>query len=141
MAILSGRFGQVAWDPTGGATPVALVAISDFKLSLKTNYEDVTCFGDTNMVYVPGMRDVSGSLNGFWDSADTSIFWATEATAPGMLELTPNMNEPTFLFKGLAYLDAELDCTVKGAPKVVSTFKAGGPWTQEPPQGTKKAAA
>jgi hypothetical protein len=128
MAILTGRYGLVKYDPAA-TTPVALLSINTWKASFKQDYEDVTCFQDTNKVYVPGLVDVSGSLGGFWNSADVAIFEATKAPTPGMLELQPNSTEALFKWSGLAYLDADIDCTVKGAPKVTSTFKAAGPWT------------
>jgi hypothetical protein len=52
--ILSGRYGKVLYDPLG-ITPVEIASLNGFKLSLKTDYEDVTCFGDLNKVYVPGL--------------------------------------------------------------------------------------
>lgn len=131
MSIKSGKFGTVKYDPAA-TTPVALISLNTWKLSLKTDYEDVTCFGDTNKVYVPGMRDISGSLGGFWNSTNVVLFDATEAAEPGLLELAPNSTEPTFKFSGLAYLDADIDCSAKGAPKVSSSFKAAGPWTEAP---------
>ncbi len=131
MSIKTGRYGTVKWDPAG-VTPVLLIALNGWKLSLKQNYEDVTCFGDTNLVYVPGMRDVSGSLTGFWDATNVQLFQATTASTPGQLELAPNSTEPTYKFSGLAYLDADIDCTVKGAPKVSSNFRAAGAWTEAP---------
>jgi len=132
MSILTGRYGLVRWDATGAPsppTPLTVISIDGWKLSLKTDYEDVTCFQDTNKVYIQGMRDISGSLSGFWNSASLVIVTATSATVPGYLELTPNTNEGGLKFGGLAYMDADLDCTVKGAPKLAATFKAAGPWT------------
>jgi hypothetical protein len=131
MAILTGRYGTIKWDPAG-ITPVALISLNTWKLSLKTDYEDVTCFGDSNKVYVPGMRDISGSLGGFWNSSNVALFTATGTATPGLLELAPNSTESTFKFSGGAYLDADIDCSAKGAPKVTSTFKASGPWTEYP---------
>jgi hypothetical protein len=132
--IKTGRYGEVAWDPTGVGTGTipAVISMNGWKLSMKTDYEDVSCFQDTNKVYVPGMKDVSGTMGGFWNSDSTVIFDATDATAPGLLKLTPNTTEATFFWSGLAYLDADIDASVKGAPKVSSTFKGAGPWTQEP---------
>jgi hypothetical protein len=130
MAIKSGRFGTVKYDPAG-ITPVALISLNSWKLSLKTDYEDVTCFGDSNKVYVPGMRDISGSLTGFWNSTNVVIFDATEAATPGKLELAPNSGEPTFTFSGLAYLDADIDCSLS-APKISSSFRAAGAWVMAP---------
>ena len=129
MAIKTGRYGTVKYDPTGGSTAVEIVSLNTWKASFKTDYEDVTCFGDQNKVYIPGMPDVSGSLGGFWNSDETTLFEATKAPTPGMLELAPNSTEALFKWSGLAYLDADIDASVKGAPKVTSTFKAAGPWT------------
>jgi len=131
MAIKSGRYGTIKYDPAG-ITPVLLISLNTWKLSLKTAYEDVTCFGDTNLVFVPGMRDCSGSLGGFWNASNVNLFLATAAATPGLLELAPNSTEPTFKFSGLAYLDADIDCSAKGAPKVTSAFKAAGPWVEAP---------
>jgi len=131
MAILTGRYGTVKWDATGlpsPAVPLTVISMNGWKLSLKQEYEDVTCFGDTNKVYVPGMMDISGSLTGFWNSASTVLVAASKATVPGYLELAPNSTEATFLFGGLAYMDADIDCTVKGAPKLSGSFKAAGTW-------------
>lgn len=130
MAILSGRYGTVKYDPAG-ITPVALISINGWKLSLKTDYEDVSCFGDTNKVYVPGLRDISGTLTGFWNSANVVIPTATTATTPGKLELAPNSTEATFKFSGLAYLDCDIDCSM-AAPKISSSFRAAGPWVEAP---------
>jgi len=133
--ILSGRDGLVKWDPTGvgGLTAEALASIKAFTLSLATEKINVTCFQDTNRVYIPGMRDISGTLTGFWNSDDMSLIEATALTAPGMLELIPHSNDPSaatpHAFTGLAYMDAELDTDVEGAPALSGTFMAAGPWT------------
>jgi len=129
--IKSGRYGTVKYDPAG-VTPVLLIAINAWKLSLKTGKIKVTCFGDTNEVYVPGMKDVSGTFGGFWDSTNVVLFTAVDATTPGKLELAPNSTEPTFKWSGLAYLDADIDCKVDGAPTVSGTFMAAGAWVMAP---------
>jgi hypothetical protein len=127
MAILSGRYGSVKYDPAG-TTPVEIVSLNTWKASFKTDYEDVTCFNDPNKVYVPGMMDVSGTVGGFWNSDELTLFDAAVATVPGLLELVPNRNEATFKWSGLAYLDADIDCSL-AAPKVTGNFRAAGPWT------------
>lgn len=133
--IRAGRDGLVKWDPTGvgGVSAVALVSIKSWTLSLATEKINVTCFQDTNRVYIPGMRDVSGGLSGFWNSDDMSLIEATALTTPGYLELIPHSNDPSTAtphsFSGLAYMDAELDTDVEGAPALSGTFMAAGPWT------------
>lgn len=130
MSILSGRNGQVSYDsvPASPVNPTAIASINAWKLSLKTDYEDVSCFGDTNKVYIPGLRDISGTFGGFWNSSELTLIHATSATTPGWLRLTPNTTESSFIFEGLAYLDADLDCSLS-APKVTGNFRAAGSWT------------
>jgi hypothetical protein len=136
--IRSGRNGAVKWDPTGagGATAVALMSIKSFQLSLATEKINVSCFQDQNRVYIPGLRDISGQLGGFWNSEDLSLIEATELTAPGYLELIPDTTDlngeavpAPYAFSGAAYLDAEIDTDVEGAPALTSSFMAGGSWT------------
>jgi hypothetical protein len=135
MAILTGRYGEVLWDPSGTGTPppVIIASLNAWKASFKTDKEDVTCFGDVNKIYVPGMKDVSGSVGGFYNSADKTLFEAADAGTPGTLKLVPNNStgELANFWSGLAYLDADIDCTLK-APKVTGTFVAAGPWTMAP---------
>jgi hypothetical protein len=132
--ILSGRDGNVKWDPTGvgGVSAVNVISISGFKLSMKVEKIPVTCFLDTNRVYVPGLPDISGDLTGFYNSADLALFKAAQSVSPGFLELIPHTTEGTpspYSFKGKAYLDAEIDTNVEGAPALAGSFVAAANWT------------
>jgi hypothetical protein len=136
--IRSGRNGSVKWDPTGAgdASAVALLSIKAFQLSLATDKLNVSCFGDQNRVYIPGLRDISGKLTGFWNSEDMSLIEATELTAPGFLELIPDTTDldtgtpaAPFAFSGLAYIDADINTDVEGAPELTGNFMAAGSWT------------
>lgn len=129
MAILTGRYGLVSWNPTGGSPVSPLISIKGWKGSFKTDKEDVTCFQNTNKVYIVGLQDAQGSIEGFWNSDNLELVAAAQATTPGMLELTPNTTEPGFTFSGLAYLDFDIDCMVTGAPKVTGTWVAADNWT------------
>jgi hypothetical protein len=124
MAIKTGRYGQVLWDPMA-VTPVEIISLNAWTGDFKTEYEDVTCFGDTNRVYVPGLKNAEGTLAGFWNSAELAIFEAAEQETPGTLKLVPNNTEPTFFWTGPAYMDASIDCSMT-APKVSGTWKAAG---------------
>jgi len=132
VSVFSGRDGEVWWDATGvgtGATLKQVASLDNFKVSFKTNKIDVTVFGVSNKLYVPGLRDVDGTVAGFWDSDETALWDATLANSPGYLKLIPNNNEPLFYFAGKSYLDASMDCAVEGAPKVTSTIIAASAWT------------
>ena len=126
--IKTGRYGKVAWDPAGGTALVPILSINTWKGDFKTDYEDVTCFGDPNKVYIPGLMDISGDFGGFWNSAELALFTAAMTPVPGTLQLTPNYTESTFCWQGLAYMDASIDCSLT-APKVTGTFRAAGAWT------------
>jgi hypothetical protein len=126
MSIKSGRYGKVSYDPAGGANLVQIISINTWKGSFKTDYEDVSCFGDTNRVYIPGLMDVGGSLGGYWNSAELGLFRAAMQPTPGMLQLMPNTSEAAFFWQGLAYMSADIDCSMS-APKVTGEFKAAGP--------------
>jgi hypothetical protein len=130
MSIKSGRFGQVFYDPTGagGATLVEVISLNHWTLSKKTEREDVSCFGNVNRVFVPGLPTIEGELEGFWDSAETALFDAADAATPGMLKLVPNRTETGFFWTGLAYMDAEIDVDLN-APTVSGTWAAAGDWT------------
>lgn len=128
MAILSGRYGQVLYDPAG-VTPAQITAIKAWNLSLKTDYDEVTAFGATNKVYVPDLPDVAGGFDGFWDSDELTLFQAVAVTTPGLLRLLPNRNEASFKFEGLAYMDADINASVDKPPTVKGTFMAADNWT------------
>jgi len=126
--IKGGRYGKVSFDPAGGTALVPIISINTWKGSFKTDYEDVSCFGDTNKVYVPGLMDISGSFGGFWNSAELTLFKAATSPTPGTLQLMPNTTEPAFFWQGLAYMDADIDCSMS-APKVTGSFRAAGAWS------------
>jgi hypothetical protein len=127
MAIQRGIYGQVGWDPAGGTAIVPIVSVNAWTGEFTTNYEDVTCFGDTTKVYLPGMPDAGGDLSGFFNSAELALFKAALATTPGTLRLTPNVNESAIFFQGKAWMSASIDCSLD-APKVKGTWKAAGSW-------------
>jgi hypothetical protein len=127
MAIISGRNGEVSWDPTGGATTVPILSLNAFTAEFKTEFEDVSCYGDVNRVWLPGMKDSSGSLSGFFNSEELALFEAAEQDTPGTLKLVPSTTEPLVFWTGPAYMDASIDSSLS-APKLSGTWKAAGPF-------------
>lgn len=127
MSIISGRNGQVLWDPTGGATAVAILSLNAFTADFKTEFEDVTTWGSVNREYLPGMKDASGTLGGFFNSEELALFEAAEQDTPGLLKLVPSSTEPLVFWSGPAYLDAAIDASLS-APKLSGTWKAAGPF-------------
>jgi hypothetical protein len=132
MARIHGSKGEVKIDPTGGSTVVTLASINKWSLDMARDRVKVTSFGDLNHVYVQGLPDVKGSITGFWDSSDPTLFDVALGDVAALLELVPSTLEPTFLFTGLAYLDAKIDVDANGAVTTGGSFVAAGPWTREP---------
>ena len=128
MAIKTGKFGKVSWDPTGGTTLVEIISLNAWTLSEETEMEDVTCYSDTNRVYVPGMKDLKGDLGGFFNSADLALWKAADAGTPGTLQLVVNNQEPGFKWQGPAYMSASIDSSLS-APTVKGTWAAAASWT------------
>jgi len=139
-----GSKGQVKMDPTGGATTVVVGDLNKWTLDLARDKEDVTCFGDTNKQYVLGLPDIQGEIGGVWNEDSSPEFLRVAlGDVPVMLELIPSTLTPTHLFKGLAYLDAGMECAADGAVTIKGSFVAAGPWTLEPPAAadlTRRAA-
>lgn len=133
--IKTGRYGQIKYDPSGISPSNTVSSLNTWKLSQKTDKINVTCFGDNNKKYVQGLKDISGSVGGFWDSNELTLFEAVDAADPGLLELIPNYNDgagsPLVVpaFSGLAYLDVDIDTEVEGAPKITGSFVAAGDWS------------
>lgn len=128
MAIKTGRYGKVSWDPAGGTALVEIISLNTWTLNQETEMEDVSCFGDTNRVYVPGMKDLKGDVGGFWNSAELALWKAADSGTPGTLKLQPNAQETGFAWQGLAYLNASIDCSL-AAPKVTGRWAAAAAWT------------
>jgi hypothetical protein len=111
---------------TGAASPVA--SLSKWSLQMTTGKQDVTAFNDLNLIYVQTLRDIKGSVSGFWDSADDSLFDMSESTDGVKLYLYPSTLVPTQYWYGPAWLDASIDVDAKGTVNVSGDFVAAGAW-------------
>jgi hypothetical protein len=129
MARHHGSHGEVQADPTGGSTLVTVASLNSWTLSQARDKVDVTAFQDTNKVYVQGLADVKGTLGGWFDDSDPTIFNIALGNIAASLSLVPSSLIPTFLWKGLGWLDASIDVKANGAISVTSSFVAAGPWT------------
>jgi hypothetical protein len=129
-----GSGGQLKMDPTGGATTVAVADLNTWTLDMARETVDVTAFQDPNKQYVLGLPDIKGTYGGWWNSASTpALFRVCLGNVAAMLELVPSIDEPTFLFKGLAYLDGSIDVSATGAISIDGNYVGAGPWVMEPP--------
>lgn len=129
-----GSKGEIAIDPAGGAgtTTVPVASMNSWTLSMARDKADVTAFGDPNKVYVQGLPDIKGTIGGWFDTDETTIFDVALGDTSAFLKLTPSTLFPTFLWKGLAWLDASIDVKATGAVAVSGNFVAAAGWTREP---------
>jgi len=120
-------------DPTGGALAVPVAALNQWSLEFKRDRADATCFGDTNKQYVQGLPDITGKIEGIWDETVSGVlFQVALGETAALLKLIPSDLAPTYLFTGLAYIDAGIEVAHDGAIKVTGTYAGAGPWTMEP---------
>lgn len=121
-------------DPAGGSTTTAVASLNQWTLDLARDKQDVTCFGDANKQYVLGLADIQGEIAGVWDETTTPAFLRVALGDVAVtLKLIPSTLTPTHFWKGLAYLDAGMECAADGAVTISGSFVAAGPWTLEPP--------
>lgn len=132
MARIHGKRGSVLMDPTGGVTVVAVANLNEWTLDMKKDRVDVTAMGDTNKQSVLGLADFSGTLAGFWDATAVTLMDAIMADIAVKLHLVPDTAAATFLWKGLAYLDGNINVSATGAVTIGASFVAAGPWVMEP---------
>jgi hypothetical protein len=66
MARVHGRHGQIQM---GASSPMAVIgSLNAWSVSFTRDKVDVTSFGDTNKTYLSGLKDVSGTFAGFFDT-------------------------------------------------------------------------
>lgn len=134
MARQHGSKGQIKMDPAGGSTTVAVGSMNSWSLDMDRDKEDVTCFLDTTKRYVLGLPDIQGELEGVWDELESPDFLRVALGDVAVtLELIPSTLTPTYMFTGLAYLSASIECPADGAVTISGSFVGAGDWTMLPP--------
>lgn len=132
MARSHGNKGVVYASLTGSGTAVNVISQSAWTLDMATDKVEVTAFGDANKTYVQGLRDIKGTITGFWDSADDTLFDGSDSTDGVKLYLYPTSVTPTVYFYGPAWLDASINVSVSGAVTCSASFVANGSWSRKP---------
>lgn len=117
-------------DPLGGSALVEVASLNKWDLSLDKDQVKVTCFGDTNQIYVEGLPDIKGSYSGFYDPADgLVIFDVIFGTVKPTLSLVPSSLTPLVAFGGRANLGGKISVDANGAITIGGSITANGPWT------------
>ena len=109
---------------------VLVASLNKWTLNAATDKADVTAFQDKNKQYVVGLKDLKGSLGGWFDDEDDTLFDAADAGTPVDLELLPVNSITGLSWKGPAYLDASIDVPANGGIAVSGDFVAAGDWVR-----------
>jgi hypothetical protein len=128
MARYAGKKGAVYNSTTLAGATAAAVGLSQWTLNMATDKVNVTAFGDGNKVYVQGLKDVQGTLRGFWNDDNDALFDASESTDGVMLLLYPSTDAATKYFRGPAWLDMSIEVDVSGAVAINGSYVAAGTW-------------
>lgn len=129
MAKHTGRNGRILLAATGTGVPTALLGITKWSLDLSQDTIETTEFGDTNKTYVPDLRDLSGSIEGFWNDAETKLFAGAQSADGVFMYLYPDATvSPTKYAYGPAWLSPTMETDVGDAVKISVDFSANGAW-------------
>lgn len=134
MARHHGRNAAVYVSVTNGAAAVPCAFQAAWTLNKTVAKQDVTAFGDNNLVYVAGLPDASGDFSGFWDDATAQTYTAAGDGLSRSMYLYPDIqNSPTVYHFGAILPDYAIDGAVGGGVNFKSTWNAAGPIKQYNP--------
>src|SRR5580765_86136 len=129
---IHGKNGAIKMDPTGvgGPTAVIVASLNKWDLDMAKDHVKVTCFQDTNHVYVDGLPDLKGTYGGCYDPADgLVIFDVIGGSVAPYLEMIPDLGDAVHLFSGRGLMDGKITVDANGAVTIGGSFVANGPWT------------
>lgn len=131
MAAYHGKKGVVYLATTGSGTASTVIKLTTWTLNQTTDKVEVTSFGDVNKTYVQGLRDMQGTLTGFWDDTETKPFAGADSADGVKLYLYPSSDASTRYFYGPAWLDVSMDTGVSAAVSISGSFVANGAWGRQ----------
>ena len=128
MAAFSGTAGSVSVHTIGTAY---VTGISEWSFDLSMSPPEATTFGDSNDVYVPSVRNATGSFSGNKEQADsgqTALMNSFLGGSAIILRLYENATK--YWLVGTAYITGMSPTTsVKGKGEISFNWQASGPAT------------
>ena len=128
MAVYHGKSGLVYVSTTGSGTATSTIKQTAWTLDLSTDLVETTSFGDTNKTYVQGLRNIQGTLSGFWDDTESKLFTGSTSADGVKIYLYPSANALAKYAYGPAWLSVTMETGVADAVHVNSSFSANGSW-------------
>ena len=132
-----GRNGAVYISVTNGAAASSCAFQATWSLSKVVNKQDVTAFGDGNLIYVAGLPDSSGQFSGFWDDATAQTYTASTDGLSRNMYLYPDIqNSPNVYHFGTILPDYSIDGAIAAGVNFSSTWNAASRiWQYNPALG------
>jgi hypothetical protein len=132
MAKYHGKSGVVYMSSSGSGTAVPVASLTEWTIDMSTDKVEVTSFGDANKTYVQGLKDVAGTLTGYWEDSQDALFDAADSVDGVKMYLYPSSNAATIYFYGPAWVDASITVGTNGAVGLKASFSANGSWGRRP---------
>jgi hypothetical protein len=132
---LHGKNGSIYVAPITNnvvGTPVKVVNRTEWTLNLNRDYVDATTFGNTNKVYLVGLKDISGTYAGLLDLSGDALVNATDSGAEYIYLWADDgvvTGSPVLVAHGPGLLDASITASISDAIKCTGNFRASGNWT------------
>jgi hypothetical protein len=140
MSRIHGRNGIVylGVNPADQASP--MLYLSDWSINFTVAKVDVTCMGDTNLIWVSGLPDASGDFSGFFDTGTAQTYIAAKDGQPRNFYLYPSTlgsqgANPGQYFFGQILPDYSLAGGVSAGVSLKSTWNAATSVNRYPPTG------
>jgi hypothetical protein len=115
---------------TGTGAAVNVIKLNAWTLDMPTDKVETTAFGDTNKTWVQGLPDASGTLSGFYDDNQDTLYTGSRSTDGIKLYLYPSSAAPTKYFYGPAWVDFSIATGVSDAVTISASFSANGAWAK-----------
>jgi hypothetical protein len=132
MARYHGKGGVVYMSTSGSGTATNVASLTEWTINMTTDKVETTAFGDANKTYVQGLKDVQGTMSGFWEDSQDTLFDASESSDGVKVYLYPSRDAATVYFYGPAWVDASINVGVNGAVTLSANFSANGSWGRRP---------
>jgi hypothetical protein len=127
---LHGRHGEIQ---IGASSPLSVIgSLSAWTIAGDRDLVDVTSFGDENKNFLAGLKNASGTFEGFFDTDYIrALFDAAESATGTEFRITMSTDQPNFYVTGPCWLSVSMSGAVNDAVKVTGTFSANGAWTYQ----------
>lgn len=120
-----GRNAQIYVGVTNGAAASPCTFQASWSISMSTDKQDVTAFGDSNKVYVAGLPDSSGDFSGFLDDVTSQTYIAATDGLARNFYLYPDVtNDPNVYWFGTILPDFSADGAVGGPVNFKASWNA-----------------